>query len=85
MKDIVPAVLIVLFVSVMVILPITGIADAARRPKAQFELAGQNKTAWIAMMATFVLCGLPGCVSAALYWASARPKLERAAASGGSA
>ena len=79
MENIVSLVLFVAFVSVMVILPITGIADAARRPKSQFEGAGQNKTAWIAMMATFVLCGLPGCVSAALYWATIRPKLGRVA------
>ncbi len=62
--------LINLLVLTIVLLPIFGIVDAARRPQSQWERLGQSKGLWI------VLQLLLGIVGAAIYFAVIRRRLD---------
>ena len=58
--------------------PIWGIVDAAQRPDAAWEAAGQNKTLWIVLQAAgLVVCGV-AIVFSVIYFAVIRPQVQRA-------
>ena len=63
-------VLVILVVGLVgVALPVWGIVDAARRPDAAWQQAGQNKTLWIVLQAAgLALCGVAA-VFAVIYFA----------------
>lgn len=67
--------LIVLAIGATLVLPILALIDAARRPQAQWQAAGQRQAVWIILNAVaVVLCGL-GWIIAAVYLLLIRPKL----------
>ena len=58
-------------------LVIWGIVDAAQRPDAAWQQAGQNKTLWIVLQAVGLLFCVGG-IFAVIYLAAVRPQVDRA-------
>ena len=70
---------IILAVLASVAIPIWGIIDAAQRPQAAWDAAGQNKTLWIVLQAAgLFFCGI-GTILAIVYLAAIRPQVARVA------
>ena len=75
--------LIILFVlSLFVVLPVWAIVDALRATELQWQVVGQNRYVWVALIAAGTFFGgFFGFVLAIVYLVSVRPKLARAAPS----
>ena len=63
---------LIAFVAIPIVMIITLI-DIARRPRAEWEAAGQNQLVWVLLVVFVSLIGV------ILYYAIARPRLEGAA------
>ncbi len=75
-----PELLIILFVVGLPLLIIFGIVDAAKRSTRAFDLAGQSKTLWVALLAVGLLATPVGVVLTLVYLLSIRPRVAAAEA-----
>ena len=58
--------------------PVWAVVDASLRPDSQWAAADQNKLVWVLVLGLGILAGPVGFVLAIVYFASVRPKLNRA-------
>ena len=65
-------VFLIAFVAIPVVMVI-ALVDIARRPRAEWDAAGQNQLMWVLLVVFVTVIGV------VLYYAIARPRLEDAA------
>ena len=65
-------VFLIAFVAIPIVMVI-ALVDIARRPRAEWDAAGQNQLMWVLLVVFVTVIGV------VLYYAIARPRLEDAA------
>ena len=65
-------VFLIAFVAIPIVMAI-ALVDIARRPRAEWDAAGQNQLMWVLLVVFVTVIGV------VLYYAIARPRLEDAA------
>ena len=73
-----PIELLIIFGMLALAVPVWAIVDASLRPDSQWTAADQNKLVWVLVLGLGILAGPVGLVLAIAYFASVRPKLNRA-------